>query len=473
MHRPSSFEFALNGEHCQLTLDVLNKYNVPGPRYTSYPTAPEWSDDFGPADFERAMIEADSSTSPRPVSLYFHIPFCERLCLFCGCNVVINKRKEVAIPYLEHLRREIERIGRFVSPAREVIQLHWGGGTPTYLSPAQIEDLFGCISEHFRFAPDAEIGVEVDPRVTTEEQVRLLRRLGFNRISLGVQDFNPLVQKTVRRIQPYEETKALVDLCREVGFESINIDLIYGLPHQTPESFADSVEKVIAIDPDRIAMYSYAHVPWLKKQQRSFEKYIPEGVDKFLIFRIGIQLFTEAGYRYIGMDHFAKPGDELTIAQQNKTLHRNFQGYSTRANADLYAMGVSSISGFHHAYAQNYRDVPSYYEALDQDRLPTMRGWWLTADDIIRRAVIMRMLCHRVIHKPEIEAEFNICFDEYFAEERSNLEELQADGLITMDEECIRATPLGCIFLRNIGMAFDKYLRRRRGQDQPIFSKTL
>ena len=466
------FELSLNGESYTLTLDVLNKYNVQGPRYTSYPTAPEWSDEFGPAELERTLAEAEAASPPTPISLYFHIPFCESLCLFCGCNVVINRRKEVALPYLEHLQQEIERVSRWVSPERKVIQLHWGGGTPTYLSPAQIEDLYGFITDHFSFATDAEIGIEVDPRVTTEEQVRLLRRLGFNRISMGVQDFNPLVQKTVHRIQPYELTKALVELCRDVGFESINLDLIYGLPHQTPESFADSVEKVITISPDRVAMYSYAHVPWLKKQQKSFEKQLPEGVDKFLLFRIGIRLFTQAGYRYIGMDHFTKPGDELTIAQQDKTLHRNFQGYSTRAKADLYAMGVSAISGIDRVYAQNCRDVPSYYQALDSGTLATMRGCQLTDDDVIRRTVISRMLCHRVIHKPEIEAEFGICFDEYFAEERPALEDLEADGLLIMDEGEITATPLGWIFLRNIGMVFDTYLRQKKGE-KLIFSKTL
>jgi oxygen-independent coproporphyrinogen-3 oxidase len=471
MSTPSSFDFAVNGERYTITLELLSKYNVPGPRYTSYPTAPEWSDQFGAADFERTLTEVNAASS-RPISLYFHLPFCESLCLFCGCNVVINRHKEVALPYLEHLKQEIERVSRFVSPERQVVQLHWGGGTPTYLSPAQIEELCGFITDHFRFAPDAEVGLEVDPRVTTEEQVRLLRRLGFNRISMGVQDFNPLVQQTIHRIQPYELTKTLIDLCREVGFESINLDLIYGLPHQTAESFAETVEKVVTISPDRIAMYSYAHVPWLKKQQKSFEAHIPQGADKFLIFRAGVQLFSQAGYGYIGMDHFAKPDDELTLAQRDKTLHRNFQGYSTRANADLYAMGVSSISGLDRVYAQNYRDVPSYYQALDDGALATMRGCQLTDDDVLRRAVINRILCHRVLRKSDVEAEFGIQFDDYFAEERPGLEDLQADGLITMTEEDIKATPLGCIFLRNIAMVFDKYLRQHQ-VEKPVFSKTL
>lgn len=471
MSTPTSFDFAVHGECYTVTLDLLNKYNVPGPRYTSYPTAPEWSDDFGPADFERALAQVEA-TSTRPISLYFHIPFCESLCLFCGCNVAIHRRKEVAVPYLEHLRHEIERLSGRVPRQRPVVQLHWGGGTPTYLSPAQIEDLYGFIADHFTFAPDAEIGIEVDPRVTTEEHMRRLRQLGFNRLSIGVQDFNPLVQKTIHRIQPYEMTHDLVTLGRELGLESINIDLIYGLPHQTPESFAETVGKVIAINPDRIAMYSYAHVPWLKKQQKSFEKHIPQGADKFLIFRTGIQLFTQVGYCYIGMDHFAKPDDELTIAQKKRTLHRNFQGYSTRAHADLYAMGVSAISGFGRYYAQNYRDVPSYYQALDNGTFATMRGCELTDDDVLRRAVISRILCHRVLGKPEIEAKFGIRFDEYFAEERSGLEELQADGLIVMSQEEIKATPLGCIFLRNIGMVFDKYLRQPK-REKPVFSKTL
>jgi oxygen-independent coproporphyrinogen-3 oxidase len=313
--------------------------------------------------------------------------------------------------------------------------------------------------------------VEIDPRVTRESQLSTLRQLGFNRISMGIQDFNPAVQKIVHRIQPYQETKALFDACRALEFESVNIDLIYGLPLQTPESFLDSVEKVIGLSPDRVAMFSYAHVPWLKKQQGSFAKYVPQGMDKFNIFRAGIERFTHAGYVYIGMDHFARPNDELCLAQNNRTLHRNFQGYTTKAGADLIGLGVSSISGIDRTYAQNYRDLKEYCTAIEQSRLPIMRGVVLDDDDVIRRTVISKLLCHCVLHKREIESEFSIRFDDYFADELLRLERLQTDGLVQMSPETISVTQLGRIFIRNAGMVFDKYLQKPKGK--PVFSKTL
>ncbi len=469
MSEKQSLDINIQSETLNVTREILDRYNVPGPRYTSYPTAPEWVDSFGPEDFAGSI--AESNRSGRPLSLYMHLPFCQSLCLFCGCNVVINKDHEVSVPYLKQLKWEIDQVSRRLDPSRPVIQFHWGGGTPTYQSGAQLEDLFLFTKERFMIAPDAEIGIEVDPRVTDEEQVRTLRRLGFNRISMGIQDFNPVVQKTIRRIQPYESTRELFDLCRDLAFESINIDLIYGLPHQTPDSFVDSVEKVIGMNPDRVAMFSYAHVPWLKKQQGSFAKYIPQGMEKYQIFRAGIERFTRAGYVYIGMDHFARPGDELCIAQQNRTLHRNFQGYTTKAGADLFGLGVSSISGFDRIYAQNFRDIKTYYEAIDAGRIPTMRGMVLNDDDVVRRTVISRLLCHCVLHKEEIGKEFNISFDDYFAAELPRLQALQDDGLVALTPETIAVTSLGRIFIRNVGMVFDKYLQKPK--DRPLFSKTL
>jgi oxygen-independent coproporphyrinogen-3 oxidase len=451
--------------------EMVNRYNVPGPRYTSYPTAPEWVDAFGPEDHDHVIRESNEARPLRPLSLYVHLPFCKSLCLFCGCNVVINKNHEVSIPYLEKLKWEIDRVSERLDRDRPVVQLHYGGGTPTYLSPAQLEDLTMHLRARFLFAPDAEIGVEVDPRVTSEDHARTLRRVGFNRISMGIQDFNPLVQKTVRRIQPYESSRALFDLCRALEYESINIDLIYGLPHQTPESFTESVERVLEWTPDRVAMFSYAHVPWMKKQQGSFARFIPQGMDKFRIFRAGIERFARAGYVYIGMDHFARPGDELCVAQQNRTLHRNFQGYTTKAGADLLGLGVSSISGIGRAYAQNFRDVKDYYAAVDRQVLPTMRGIRLTDDDVIRREVISRILCHCVLHKSEIEAEFGLSFDGYFPAELSALRPLEDDGLVELSPDTISITPLGRIFIRNVGMVFDKYLRIPR--EKPVFSRTL
>src|SRR5947209_4097010 len=448
--------------------DFLAKYNRPGPRYTSYPTAPVWNDTFGSADLERVHEEAERARTP--VSLYMHIPFCESLCLFCACNVVIQKNKSVAPPYLDVLKQEMKRIGRSVSRNRPVVQFHWGGGTPTYLTPEQIEDLFTFTREHFHFDPNSEIGIEVDPRVTSRQHLETLRKLGFNRLSMGIQDFHADVQKAVHRIQPYELTRDLLVAARELGFDSINVDLIYGLPYQSPETFADTVDQIVGLAPDRVALFSYAHVPWLKKQQGSFAAHLPEGMQKFEIFRAGMLKFLEAGYVYIGMDHFAKPGDELTISQQNRTLHRNFQGYTTKAGADLYGMGITAISAFHAAYAQNHRDIPSWQKAVEDRGIATMRGYSLSEDDRIRRAVISRLLCHTVILKDEISLEFGIAFDEYFAPELARLATPQEDGLVVLEANSIRTTWIGRVFIRNLAMIFDPYLQRQQLNAKPLFS---
>jgi oxygen-independent coproporphyrinogen-3 oxidase len=455
----------------QLTDATLEKYNRPGPRYTSYPTAPVWKDDFGPDDLESYYERAEAAATP--LSLYMHIPFCESLCLFCACTVSIQKDKKVAIPYLDALKREIDHVGGHVSKKRPVIQFHWGGGTPTYLTPAQMEDLFAYARERFSFSPDAEIGIEIDPRVTNRAHLETLRRLGFNRLSMGIQDFQPKVQETIHRVQPYELTRDLIVAARELGFESLNVDLIYGLPHQTAESFKDTIDRTLTLLPDRVAMFSYAHVPWLKKQQGSFQMYLPEGMEKFRIFRAGLERFLDAGYLYIGMDHFALPGDELATAQQNRTLHRNFQGYTTKAGADLYGMGVSAISSIGEAYAQNRREVPAYQETVGTRGIATMRGYRLSHDDVLRRAVIGRLLCHTVIPKHEVEQQFGISFDEYFAPELQRLEEARDEGLVALDSAEIRVTPLGRIFIRNVAMTFDRYLREQQMDKRPLFSKTL
>ena len=455
----------------QISDEMLEKYNRPGPRYTSYPTAPVWKDDFGPEDLEKYYATAESAQTP--LSLYMHLPFCESLCLFCACNVSIQKDKRVTIPYLAALKKEIDYVAGKVSKKRSVIQFHWGGGTPSYLSPAQMEDLFTHTRERFSLAPDAEIGIEVDPRVTNREHLETLRRLGFNRLSMGIQDFQPQVQQTIHRVQPYEMTRDLIAAGRDLGFESLNVDLIYGLPYQTAETFADTIEQVLTLIPDRVAMFSYAHVPWLKKQQGSFQAHLPEGKEKFRIFRSGLEKFLGAGYQYIGMDHFARPGDELAVAQRNRTLHRNFQGYTTKAGADLYGMGVSAISSIGSAYAQNRREVPVYEEEASSRGLATFRGYRLSQDDVLRRAVIGRLLCHTVIPKNEIEREFSISFDEYFATELERLEELRAEGLVDLAHGEIRVLPLGRIFIRNVAMVFDRYLHEQQMDKKPLFSKTL
>ena len=464
---------SLHEMHEELSVgeDFVNRYNRPGPRYTSYPTAPVWTDSFGPKEFEVAIDDANRKRSP--VSLYMHLPFCESLCLFCACNVVIRKDKSVTPPYLSVLKKEIDRMAQGVSRERQVVQFHWGGGTPTYLSPEQIEDLFTFTHERFTFAPDAEIGIEVDPRVTTRAHMETVRKMGFNRLSMGIQDFKEDVQKAVHRIQPYEVTRDLIATARDLGFDSINVDLIYGLPYQTADSFAHTIEQIVGLSPDRIAMFSYAHVPWLKKQQGSFVAHLPEGMKKFDIFRSGLLKFLEAGYLYIGMDHFAKKNDELAVSQRNRTLHRNFQGYTTKAGADLYGMGITAISGVQETYAQNYRDIPSWEKAVEERGLATMRGYRLSQDDAIRREVISRLLCHTVIVKDEISRQFGIHFDEYFAPELERLKMPQEDGLVAMNDKEIRAAWLGRIFIRNLAMVFDPYLEKQQLAARPLFSKTL
>jgi oxygen-independent coproporphyrinogen-3 oxidase len=467
----SELNLELNSERFRISQDFLALYNRPGPRYTSYPTAPVWREDFGPDDLENVYGKAE--TARTPVSLYMHLPFCESLCLFCACNVVITKDHSVTPPYLDTLKREIEHVSRRVSKSRPVVQFHWGGGTPTYLTPAQMEDLFGFAAQRFSFAPDAEIGIEVDPRVTNTQHLETLRRLGFNRLSMGIQDFDPQVQQAVKRVQPLEMTSELIARSRALGFDSINVDLIYGLPYQTADRFAHTVDEVLGLAPDRIALFSYAHVPWIRKQQGSLAMSLPEGMEKFRIFCAAIEKFLRAGYQYIGMDHFAKPGDELAVAQRQRTLHRNFQGYTTKAGSDLYGMGVSAISAIGPAYAQNYRELPRYTETVDRRGIATMRGYRLSADDLLRRALITRLLCHALIRKEEIAREFAIDFDDYFAPELARLQPFIEDRLIELHGDEIRVTMLGRIFIRNLAMIFDPYLEKQHLAEQPLFSKTL
>ena len=457
-------------EELRVSEEFLARYNRPGPRYTSYPTAPVWNDAFGPADLEAVHAEADAAKTP--VSLYMHLPFCESLCLFCACNVIIQKDKRVAIPYFDVLKKEIARVSEAVSREREVVQFHWGGGTPTYSTPTQLEDLFAYTKQRFTFSAEAEIGVEVDPRVTSREHLETLRRLGFNRLSMGIQDFHEPVQRAINRVQPYEITRDLIQAARALGFDSINVDLIYGLPYQTAETFAHTVDQIIGLAPDRIALFSYAHVPWLKKQQGSFAAHLPEGMQKFEIFRTGLLKFVDAGYLYIGMDHFAKPGDELAAAQAQRTLHRNFQGYTTKAGADLYGMGVTAISGFRGAYAQNFRELAAWEKAVGERGIATMRGYHLSAEDNLRREVISRLLCHTVIPKRDVSNAFGIDFDEHFAAELQRLEIPREDGLLIINRDEIRATWLGRIFIRNLAMLFDPYLEHQLNA-KPLFSKTL
>jgi oxygen-independent coproporphyrinogen-3 oxidase len=454
-----------------LSVELLRRYNVPGPRYTSYPTAPVWTESWGRVEYETLLRESSQSPSPAPLSIYVHLPFCEKLCFFCGCTVFITANHSVEEAYLAALEKEIGWVADSLGRRRSVVQLHLGGGTPTYFAAARLERLFDRIQEAFPLDPGAEVGVEVDPRVTTEGQLATLRRLGFNRLSLGVQDFDPRVQQAINRIQPFDDTRRLVEAARGLGFESVNLDLIYGLPHQTPDTFARTIDRVLEIAPDRLAVYSYANVPWMKKHQQLLEPHLPDEATKFGILLTALERFTAAGLEYIGMDHFARPGDELARARRNRTLHRNFQGYTTKAGTDLIGLGMSAIGSIGDAYVQNRRELPAWRERVQAEGCATFRGFRLTFDDRLRRRVIGALLCHGVVVKREIEAAFGIAFDEYFADALERLAPCAADGLVELAPDEVRATILGRLFLRNLAMPFDAHLPE--GAEKPVFSRTL
>jgi oxygen-independent coproporphyrinogen III oxidase len=454
-----------------VSIELLRRYNVPGPRYTSYPTAPVWKEGFGPQEYDRVLVESREKERPAPLSLYLHLPFCEHLCYFCACTVVISGNHSVEESYLATIEKEIAWVSSRAGSNRDVIQLHWGGGTPTYFSPERAGRLAGRLREAFRFAPDAEVSVEIDPRVTSREHLAVLREMGFNRVSMGVQDFDPAVQKAVNRIQSAEQTGSLVAAARELGYGGINMDLIFGLPNQTPESFGRTIDQVLEIGPDRLAVYSYANVPWMKKHQKLLEPKLPSERDKFEIFRTALARFTDAGYEYIGMDHFARPDDELSRARRDRTLHRNFQGYTTKAGTDLLGIGMSAIGAVGDSFVQNRRDLPGYRSAVESDGAATFRGFRLSFDDRVRREVIASMLCHGIVVIPEIEATYGIRFREYFADALERLAPCADDGLIEISATELRATPLGRVFLRNLAMPFDAYLPAQL--EKPVFSRTL
>jgi len=454
-------------------IELLKKYDRPGPRYTSYPPAPAFSKDFGPDDYKDAIIENNRENPTNVLSLYFHIPFCDTLCYFCGCNMLVTHNRATIRKYLDYLKREVEMVCEFLSSGRKVTQLHWGGGTPSYLNPDEIKELGDFINERFEFVDDPEVGVEIDPRGLTYEHMKAFREVGFNRISMGVQDFDPRVQKAVNRIQPEEITRQAIDWACELGFKSINLDLIYGLPFQTVESFEKTLDKVIELSPERLAVFNFAYVPWLKPHQRVIKKEdLPTPDVKLKILKMTIEKLTEAGYVYIGMDHFAKPDDELAIAQREKTLYRNFQGYSTRAGADLYAFGMSAISQFQNIYAQNYKELKDYYSRIDEGKFPTAVGYRMSQDDIIRKHVIMRLMCDMELTKSEVEEKFNIKFDDYFADSIQKLNEFVEDGLVELSGDKIKVSLMGRLVIRNIAMCFDAYIDKMM-KEKPIFSRTV
>lgn len=459
-------------EISDISYELLHKYNVQGPRYTSYPPAPSWSTDIGAADYEQIVRASNRTALPAPVSLYFHLPFCESLCYFCGCTTVITgKNRSQESPYLNAVAREIDWLGNRVDRSRSVVQLHLGGGTPTYQSPESLQALIGYVRKKFTVAPNAEFGVEVDPRVTTPAHLEALRRAGFNRVSMGVQDFTPAVQEAINRVQPFGPTRDLVAAARDLGYESVNIDLIYGLPHQTPDSFRSTIDQVLTIAPDRLAVYSYAHVPWMKKHQDLFAAHLPDERAKFQIFLTALKTFTEAGFVYIGMDHFARPDDELARARENGTLWRNFQGYTTKAGTDLFGLGMSAIGNVNNNYIQNQKELKTYQGAIEGGSAATLRGFRLSDDDKIRGRLIQSLLCHAVVKKADIEAQFGIQFDSYFADALAQLKTLEADGLVELSAGEIRPTGAGRVFLRNIAMPFDAYLPK--DGEKRMFSRTV
>lgn len=442
-----------------ISIDTLLKYDKPGPRYTSYPTAPVWVEEFGPDKFKEKVIETNSGKDLSPLSLYFHLPFCYSLCFYCGCNSIITKERSHSSEYLSYIKKELENISQHINKGRKVVQLHWGGGSPDFLRPSEMETLYSLITTYFTISDDAEVGVELDPRETTSAHVKTLKGLGFNRISMGVQDFDPIVQKAVNRMQPEGMTRRLVTWCRELGFYSVNIDLIYGLPNQTVDSFKRTVDKIIEINPDRIALFNYAHVPWMKKHQKMIKEWmLPTGREKLEILKSAIERFTESGYVYIGMDHFAKPENELNIAQREKTLYRNFQGYTTKAGCDLYGFGMTSISMVGNCYTQNQKELEDYYSAVDAGILPVYRGYELNNDDILRRHIITRLMCDFELIKADVEKKFEIVFDEYFSKELQKLEPLRDDGLLVLHPDRLEITDSGRVLTRNIAMVFDVYL---------------
>lgn len=460
-----------SAESISVTRELLEKYDRPGPRYTSYPTAPEWDESFGEREYLEALERA-SGFPEDPLSIYVHVPFCWHRCLFCGCNVVISKKQEIADEYLEYVAQEAGLCAEALGKRRAVKQLHWGGGTPTYLNVPQIQQLFNSVQQRFPFDADAEIGLEVDPRVTTREQLEVLRGLGFNRLSMGVQDLDPVVQKAITRNQTEEETRRLFDWSRELGFKGINIDLIFGLPEQNMETWEKSVRTIIDIRPDRLAVYSYAHLPnAIKHQKRLDHLPRPTGAGKFDLFALARTLFVEAGYRAIGMDHFALPEDELALAMDERRLHRNFMGYTVVPGTDMLGLGVSAIGEIGGAYAQNQKRPTLYQKALDAGHLPTMTGITLSRDDEIRRWVIRQLMCNFYLDFAELQRRFGVSYEEYFADEDNALKNEYDEGLLCRENGAIRILPLGQVFVRNLCMPFDAYLKKP--EHFSAFSRTV
>ena len=456
----------------QFDPDLLRRYDRPGPRYTSYPTAPRFHDGFGEAELREACLASNGDPIPRRLSLYVHIPFCTSPCFYCGCNRIITRDKSRAEGYLARLYREIDLTAQLFDRDREVIQLHFGGGTPNFLTPVQLREVVDTLRSQFRFSGvrQRDISIELDPRFVDADDIAQLADIGFNRASFGVQDFDPAVQQAVNRIQSVEETRAVVDACRANGFRSVNVDLIYGLPKQTAAGFTRTLEIVGDMRPDRVAVYSYAHLPNLFKAQRQIDEAdLPDPAAKLGLLQLAIERLGAAGYDYIGMDHFALPDDELSIARKRGGLHRNFMGYTTHADSDLVGLGVSAISHVGDTYSQNPRDVAAWQVALDQGKLPVFRGMWLDVDDQLRADLIQSLMCRGEIPVAALERRHAIDFHDYFADALERLQPLAEDGLVRFDSDRIEVTSRGRLLLRNIAMCFDRYL----DQAAPQFSRAI
>ena len=457
-----------------ITPELLTRFDVAGPRYTSYPTADRFVEAFGEAQYVSALQQrgAGSVQASKPLSLYVHLPFCESLCYYCACNKIITKHHDRTGPYLRYLSREVDLHVQHLGSQQVVSQLHLGGGTPTFLSDDELGELMAMLQRNFSFVPGGEYSIEIDPRTIDATRLGTLKRLGFNRLSFGVQDFDPLVQKAVHRVQPAEQVFALVAAAREIGFDSINVDLIYGLPQQTPESFDRTLAQVAQLRPDRIALYGYAHLPERFKPQRRINAGdLPQAGGKVAMLARSLAAFEQAGYVYIGMDHFALPEDALAVAKRQGRLHRNFQGYSTQPDADLIALGVSAIGKVGATYSQNAKDLIEYQDRLDHGQLPVVRGLAVTRDDLLRRAVIMSLMCQGRVQFESIELSHLIDFKSYFAGELGRLSAMQDDGLVELTDSAIEVTAMGWFFVRGVAMVFDKYLQADRTRAR--FSKIL
>ncbi|MFW6307072.1 MAG: oxygen-independent coproporphyrinogen III oxidase [Campylobacterales bacterium] len=454
-----------------IDFEKFSKYSRPGPRYTSYPTAVEFSEGFGVNEYERKLENLPKDSE---LSLYVHLPFCKSACYFCGCNVVYTSKDDKKSEYTSYLKKELEILSKHLDTSLKVTQFHFGGGTPTFYSPSELDEIMIMVKSYFpNFATNAEIGIEVDPRYFDKEYMNVLKKHGFNRISFGIQDFETKVQEAVNRVQDFQSVKEAFALSREAGIESINVDLIYGLPFQSRDSFIDTIKKVVDLDPDRLAVFNYAHVPWMKKTMRKIdETTLPEPKEKLKILKDTISYLQKSGYEMIGMDHFAKPDDGLCRAQKEGRHHRNFQGYTTSGGVVMVGIGLTSIGEGKDYYVQNYKDLESYKKAIDSSRLPAFRGIELSSDDILRKAIIIEMMSNfRLVYK-DIEDEFGIVFKEYFEKELEGLKEFEEAGLLSMSEEKIEINDTGSMLIRNIVMPFDAYLKKLP-EEKRRFSKTI